>query len=257
MVLGRLRARRGDAGDWEMLDAALQAAQAAGYLELLAMVHAAPCRGRVAARRARQVCRGGTRGLRHRRAVPISVVHGELAGWRHVAGDTFELPDVVATPYASMIAGRWQEAADAWLKRRSPFEQALALMHSHGAAAPQAQREAIEILEGLGATSAAKALRRRLREAGVRGLPRGPRPATRANAFGLTRREQQVLVLLCEALRNAEIAARLHRSVRIVDQHLEEPLAKLGVDSRLAAAQSAARAGLLSRAQSGQAPANK
>jgi len=68
------------------------------------------------------------------------VVHGELAWWRHFAGDTFELPDVVATPYASMIAGRWQEAADAWRERRRPFEQALALMHSHGAAAPQAQR---------------------------------------------------------------------------------------------------------------------
>ncbi len=64
-----------------------------------------------------------------------------------------------------------------------------------------------------------------------------------------------MLQLLCDGLRNADIAARLHRSVRTVDHHLEAVFAKLGVDSRVAAIQAAQRAGLAP--QSGQSPAAK
>jgi DNA-binding NarL/FixJ family response regulator len=78
----------------------------------------------------------------------------------------------------------------------------------------------------------------------VRGLPRGVRNSTRGNAFGLTGRELQVLQLLCEGLRNAEIAQRLSRSVRTVDNHVASVFAKLGVETRLAAIQAAQRAGL-------------
>ena len=42
-------------------------------------------------------------------------------------------------------------------------------------------------------------------------LARGPRASTREHPFGLTSRELQTLQLLCEGLRNAEIAARLKR----------------------------------------------
>jgi DNA-binding NarL/FixJ family response regulator len=54
----------------------------------------------------------------------------------------------------------------------------------------------------------------------------------------------QVLQLLCAGLRNAEIAERLHRSVRTVDHHLAAVFAKLGVDSRAAAIAAAQREGL-------------
>ena len=94
------------------------------------------------------------------------------------------------------------------------------------------------------------ALRRRLREAGVRGLARGTRPWTREHPQGLTTREAQVLQLLCQGLRNAEIAQRLSRPVRTVDHHLAAVFAKLGVESRVAALQAAQRAGL--QAPSGQ-----
>jgi DNA-binding NarL/FixJ family response regulator len=87
----------------------------------------------------------------------------------------------------------------------------------------------------------------------VRGLTRGPRASTLDHPFGLTTRELEVLRLLCEGLRNAEIAARVHRSVRTVDHHLAAVFAKLGVDSRLAAIRTAQRAGLAP--QSGQSPA--
>jgi DNA-binding CsgD family transcriptional regulator len=73
--------------------------------------------------------------------------------------------------------------------------------------------------------------------------------------LGLTARELEVLRLLCDGLRNAEIAARLHRSVRTVDHHLAAVFAKLGVESRAAAIAAAQRAGLTP--QIGQSQAEK
>jgi DNA-binding NarL/FixJ family response regulator len=75
--------------------------------------------------------------------------------------------------------------------------------------------------------------------------------------LGLTGREQQILVLLCDGLRNAEIAARLSRSVRTVDHHVAALYAKLDVDSRPAAVRAAQRHGLLGPPQSGQSAAPK
>src|SRR5205085_12115887 len=62
--------------------------------------------------------------------------------------------------------------------------------------------------------------------------PRGPRASTQATPYQLTVREFEVLVLLCEGLRNAAIAARLFRSVRTIDHHLAAVFAKLNVCSR-------------------------
>ena len=62
---------------------------------------------------------------------------------------------------------------------------------------------------------------------------------------GLTSAELNVLTLMAQDLRNADIAARLHRSVRTVDHHVVAVLAKLAVESRLGAAQRAQREGWL------------
>jgi DNA-binding NarL/FixJ family response regulator len=69
-------------------------------------------------------------------------------------------------------------------------------------------REAVEELQALGARAAAAIVAGRLRERGVRGVPRGPRATTRENPAGLTTRELEVLAVLAEGLRNAEIARR-------------------------------------------------
>jgi DNA-binding NarL/FixJ family response regulator len=56
----------------------------------------------------------------------------------------------------------------------------------------------------------------------------------------LTPRELEVLELMVDGLRNAEIAERLVVSRRTVDHHVHAILRKLGVHSRQAAARAAA-----------------
>jgi DNA-binding NarL/FixJ family response regulator len=87
---------------------------------------------------------------------------------------------------------------------------------------------------------------RRLRQRGVRGVPRGPRLSTRENLAGLTARELEVLALVAEGLRNAHIAQRLVLSPKTVDHHVSAILRKLDVSTRGEASAEAAPRGLLS-----------
>ena len=66
----------------------------------------------------------------------------------------------------------------------------------------------------------------KLRAIGAK-VPRGARASTRSNVGGLTDREVEVLDLLDEGLRNAEIADRLHLSEKTVGHHVSAILAKL------------------------------
>ena len=254
LTLGRLRARRGDAGVWGALDEALDLALGSGLMQYLAPVRAA--RAEAAWLEGdRQHCIDEARAELGRAAAhrhPWFV--GEMSWWLWRVGVAVELPDYAALPYALQIAGRWREAAAAWRDLACPFEEARSLADGD----VDSRREALSVFEHLGARPAADALRQCLHAAGVRGLVRGPRNATREHPFGLTTRELQVLQLLCNGLRNAEIAQRLSRSVRTVDHHLAAVFAKLGVDSRVAAIQAAQRAGLETPSgQSGQPAAPK
>ena len=76
-------------------------------------------------------------------------------------------------------------------------------------------------------------------------MQRGPRPSTRQNAAGLTARELEVLGLLAEGLRNAEIAERLFLATRTVDHHVSAILRKLPARSRTEASAEAQRLGFL------------
>ena len=82
-----------------------------------------------------------------------------------------------------------------------------------------------------------------MKELGVKVIPRGPRPVTRAAPAGLTAREQEVLALLSEGLPDREISRRLFISERTVHHHVSSVLSKFGVSSRTAAAREAARMG--------------
>ena len=117
--------------------------------------------------------------------------------------------------------------------RGRPYEAALALAEANE---ELLLRHALEELQRLEARPAAAIVARRLREKGVFCFPRGPRPLTRQNQYGLTARELEVLSLVNEGLQNSEIAERLVVSVRTVEHHVEAVLRKLGTRTRADAA---------------------
>jgi len=109
---------------------------------------------------------------------------------------------------------------------------------------PELMRSAVTRLDALDVPATEARARRLLRSAGVT-VPSGRRPSTRANAAGLTRREQEILDLLAEGTTNAQIAHRLTLSERTVDHHVSTVLRKLDVPSRQAAVRRARDLGLI------------
>ena len=164
-----------------------------------------------------------------------------LALWRHRAGTAIPRDRPLPEPVALELDGRTQEAAAAWDSLGSPYEAAVALCLADD---PDAITDAHTRLRAIGATAAAKIAARRLRERGVRGIARGPRPSTRSNSALLTTREQAVLTLVAEGLSNARVAERLFVSRRTVDYHVSALLRKLAARSRGEAVAAARRLGL-------------
>jgi ATP/maltotriose-dependent transcriptional regulator MalT len=154
---------------------------------------------------------------------------GKVAAWMWRADAVESAPENVAEPYALEFSGDWQGAANAWHELGCPYEEAIVLAW-HGD--ERAQLIALDILQQLGATAAANALRRRMRAKGVLKIPRGLRATTRSHPHGLTKREVQVLGLLAQGMRNSAIAKRLFLSTKTVDHHVSAILTKLGVPSR-------------------------
>ncbi len=172
---------------------------------------------------------------------------GELAYWRRRAGLPDELrPELVAEPYRLSIAGDWASATRLWREIGCPYEAALTLADADD---DEAVRQALDELQALGARPAAAIVARQLRHRGARGVPRGPRANTRKNPAGLTARELEVLALLAEGLRNAQIATRLVVSEKTVGHHVSAILRKLDAGTRGEAAVKAGRLGLIAPRQ--------
>jgi DNA-binding CsgD family transcriptional regulator/tetratricopeptide (TPR) repeat protein len=244
LVLGRLRARRGDPGAEAALDEARDLALTIGESQRIESVAAARAEWRWLQGDLAGCVAEAKIGFHPEFSAirPWSMWYqGEVVIWLWRGGGLSEAPTGTPAPYALQIAGDWRAAADAWAEIGSPYEQALALLNGDEAA----QREALTIFERLGATPAAEITRGRLRARGVRGLPRGPRPATQANPAGLTPRQLEILLLLAEGLRNSEIAERLSTTPKTVEHHITAILAKLNARSRAEAVSIAHQQGII------------
>lgn len=242
VVLALVRARRGDPGPREAL--AETATVDLQHEELEAVVDRAAAHAEIAwmDRRPEEI------GEATEATFQAAIERGDteaiarLAFWRRLATTDIDGHPMGSGPYALALAGRWEDAADEWTRRGQPYESALALSQSGDVGA---LRRAHAEFQRLGARPLAAIVARELRERGVRDVPRGPRATTRANDAELTARELEVLAVIAEGLRNAEIAERLVVSRRTVDHHVSAILRKLDARTRGEAVAAASRRGLL------------
>jgi DNA-binding SARP family transcriptional activator/DNA-binding CsgD family transcriptional regulator/tetratricopeptide (TPR) repeat protein len=155
----------------------------------------------------------------------------ELALWLWRCGALPDVPELIEGPARLAVTGRHREAAEAWDDEGRVYAAAWGRLDGDDEGELRRAREAFA---QLGARVLVERTDDRLRSLGAR-VPRGARPATRRNVGGLTDRELDVLDLLDEGLRNADIAERLHLSSKTVGNHVSAILAKLGASSRLEA----------------------
>jgi DNA-binding CsgD family transcriptional regulator len=244
-VVGRLRARRGDPHVWAPLDEALALAEPIGELHRLAPVACSRAEARWLANENEAIVAETDTALALALQRGERWVAGELYVWRLRAGVTDTVSsEGVAEPFALELRGDWDAAAEAWRAIGCPYEAALALGSGDDAAA---LRHGLAELQRLGARPAARRFARALRERGVRDVRQGPRRSTRRNPAGLTPRELDVLALVAEGRRNADIAAQLFLSQRTVDHHVAAILRKLGARTRGEATSKAAALGITGR----------
>ena len=241
VVLGRVRARRGDEGADELLAEAYALALQTGEAQRICPVTAACAEARLVAwgyghGTARIAGRSRSRAAWH-----DPWCRGEQVFW---SGAPAHQDKPHRDSRAVSAADRWgfcrrgeSLGARSGAGTKRPMRWRTVQDESH-------RRRALEIFDGLGARPMARRLRKQLQSEGVRGLKRGANRTTRANPAGLTARELQILGLLADNLSNADIARRLFLSTKTVGHHASAILAKLGIASRRDAAKAARRHGI-------------
>jgi DNA-binding CsgD family transcriptional regulator len=242
LVLALVRGRRGDPDAFE----ALAAAEAVGVSpeETFALVDLAAARAELAwlAGRPEEIDRATRDALELAGGDGLDDGVAQLTFWRTRVGLEAERADPESPdPFVLAASGRWSAAASAWSRRGCPYETAFMRAHTED---EEELLDALAASRRLGARPLETLVSRRMRSLGIP-IPRGPRPTTRSNSAHLTTRELDVLELLAEGYRNAEIAERLVVSRRTVDHHVSAILRKLEARTRGEAVARAAQLDLL------------
>jgi DNA-binding CsgD family transcriptional regulator/tetratricopeptide (TPR) repeat protein len=240
-ILGTLYARRGDPRAAELLDQAADLAAGLVERKWLGQVRAARAELLWLSGRPDLACHEAAEAYQQALGQADPWKLGSLAIWMWRLGARGEDLAGLPEPYALEIAGDWRGAAAAWERLGRTYDAALTrIVCSQD---ETELRAAIAVMDGVGARATAAAGRRQMKALGMP-IPRGPRTATRAAPAGLTAREQEVLALLSQGMRDREISRRLFISERTVHHHVSTVLAKIGVSSRTAAALKAVQMGI-------------
>ena len=240
---GLLHARSGALEDaWRALDDVLDLAQRLGESTYLMRVNLARAEAHWLERRplaAADEARASATCL----TGPDGWEVGQVLTWCRRTGVTFDAPAAWPEPrgpWALELAGDHRAAAGEWDRLGGRQLAAMALAFSSDEADV---RDAVERFAAMDAPASEARARQRLREVGAETVPSGPRASTRSHPAGLTKRESEVLEALTRGASNAEIAAELYLSERTVEHHVSNVLGKLGVGTRVEAAQAAKEGG--------------
>jgi DNA-binding CsgD family transcriptional regulator/tetratricopeptide (TPR) repeat protein len=237
VVLARLRMHKSEKGSDALLDEARDAAVRTG--ERQRILHVSAARAESAwlagdlARTGEEAALGWAMA-----AGGMRWEVGQLALMLWRANRLTPLDATLPLAVERQVAGDWRAASTEWKRLGSPLQEALAMAESDDA---DALRYAFDLLVNLGSKAGCALVRRRMRALGLRGIRRGERASTRSNPARLTTRQLEILALLCEGLRDAEIATQCFLSTKTVGHHVSAILGKLGVRSR-GEASAAARA---------------
>lgn len=240
-VLAKARSRQGEGDARELLAAALEQAMATGEPQNItpvrfALIEAAWLSGKSSA---------AADHMNSLSAVDLAALDpwqmGELAIWSCRFGVQAgalaheELPQ----PFQLELSGRFAEAGAAWGRLGLPFEAGAALLQAGENASFEDLQCAFKHFADIGAAPGVKKVRDLANRLGMLDrLPRprrGPYSKARQNQLGLTRREQEVLVLLVGGANNRQIADRLVRSERTIEHHVSSILTKLNAANRVEA----------------------
>ena len=155
---------------------------------------------------------------------------GEFLMWETLAQrdppETGRLPQA----FSEFAAGRFASAASQFEASRTRYLAAWSLV---AVSTPEALGRAHRIFRDLGCETAVALVNRRLGRTSNKGIIRGPYSFARQHPYGLTAKEQIVLLHLLEGKSNASIADTLSRSRRTVENHVSSILTKLNCANRL------------------------
>ncbi len=153
----------------------------------------------------------------------------------------------------------WRSVADGWSEIGRPFRSAMARWREAEAAdeagdreaAVAALREAHRVGSDLGARPLLRHLETMARRLRTRLGVSAPATSATERAYGLTRRESEVLTEVAAGRTNREIAEGLFISESTAGVHVSNILGKLGVSTRTEAARVALDQGLVEEERSG------